>query len=163
MTGCIYTFSSFLLHIHRGFALLLPSRASWVFRTFNALPLPTKSHGGSPIICLCPGAFAIPRPTNLHGGSPINMPPVLPVRTPPNPSARYSASMPVMSFCSWVLRHALLFRTRPNRGAPPGRALFPVPIDVSSHGIFVSGAPTRFSAMLPVTMFLPASSWLRKE
>ena len=139
MTGYIYTFSSFLLHIHRGFALLLPSRASWVFRSFNALPRPTNSHGGSPIICLCPGAF---RPTNLHGGSPINMP--LSCRTEHRPTLQ-RALLPRCRSCSLLLGVALN-PPLPDRGRlRAGRLL---PYDVFLLGVVVSGAPMRSSAML---------------
>ena len=51
-------------------------------------------------------------------------------------------------YCSWVLRRILLFRTGGASG--PGASSH---IDVFPHGIVVSGAPTRSSAMLPVTMF----------
>ena len=51
-------------------------------------------------------------------------------------------------YCSWVLRRILLFRTGGATG--PGASSH---IDVFLHGIVVSGAPTRSSAMLPVTMF----------
>ena len=47
MTGYTYTSPSFLLHIHRGFALLLHHGLPR-FRSFNTLYRPTNSHGGPP-------------------------------------------------------------------------------------------------------------------
>ena len=79
-----------------------------------------------PLICLCPAG--------------------------PNTSAQsFSAHFRLDAghvYCSWVLRRILLFRTGGATG--PGASSH---IDVFPHGIVVSGAPTRSSAMLPVTMF----------
>ena len=153
MTGYIYTFSSFLLHIHRGSALLLPSRASWVFRTFNALPLPTKSHGGSPIICLCPGAFAIPGRQTCMVVHPL----ICPCPAGPNTAQPFSALFRLDAghvYCSWVLRCILLLRTGDASG--PG---------ASSHMMFFSSGsscPEPLCVLQPCSghdVLLPATSW----
>ena len=88
MTGYIYTSSSFLLHIHRGFAPLLLHGLPR-FRSFKALS----------------------RPTNSHDGPPINMP--LSRRTEhscPSFSALFRLDAGHV-YCSWVLRCILLLRT----------------------------------------------------
>ena len=116
-----FLFLSFL-HIHRGLALLLLSWASFVFRSFNALP----------------------RPANLHGGSPINM--LLSRRTGHLCPILQRALPPRCRSCLLLLGVAL-HPPLPDSGGATGPGASSL-IDVFLHGVVVSGAPTRYSAML---------------
>ena len=163
MTGYIYTFSSFLLHIHRGFALLLPSRAPWVFRTFNALPWPTNLHGGSPIICFRPGAL-----TRFPGRqtSMVVRPLICFCPAGPNtahPSARPFASIPVMFIALGCSVESSFSGLGPTWGCLRAGRLFPVLLMFLPSGSLCPELQRALQPCCRSQCFLPASSRPRKE
>ena len=132
MTGYIYTSSSFLLHIHRGFALLLLHGLPR-FRSFNALY----------------------RLTNSHGGPPVNM--LLSRRTEHSCPILQRARLPRCRSCILLLGVAL-HPPFPDKGALPGRAPPPSSMFFSTG----SSCPGLQRAIQPCSghdVLLPATSW----